>query len=235
MTRNNIINGQFYHKDRPVLAISVSQALRGFFNFIGESPVILCGHNIKIYSCHVLLNAVKSCGMLQLFKSKVVGFSDTLSLFRNRIVCPPYKQEKLYKRIMPVGTPSYDAHNAIADVNALKQLIDEINPTSEESRKHTFNVQYLLDVQEYNMKAAINMLGWQPLVDNNIISRHIAIKAAKSGLRFEHLEFSFENGGEDAIYNVFSELTNTGCRVTKNREISKQLSDYCEKKLLGLI
>ena len=138
---------------------------------------------------------------------------------------------------MPVGTPSYDAHNAMADVNALKELIDEINPSFEENRKHTFSVQYVLDVhvQEYNKNAAINMLGWQTLIDKNIISRHIAEKAAKSGLRLEHLEFSFENGGEDAIYSVFSALTTTGCRVTKNKDISKQLSEYCENKLLGLI
>ena len=95
MTRNNIINGQFYHKDMPVLAISVSQALREFFYFIGDSPVILSGHNIKTYDCHVLLN-VKSCGMLRLFESKVAGFLDTLSLFRSRMG-PSYKQEKLYE------------------------------------------------------------------------------------------------------------------------------------------
>lgn len=229
-TRNTIINGQFYHKERPVWAITVSQALREFFFFIGDSPVILSGHNIKSFDCHVLLNALKSCGMQGWFEKKVAGFLDTMSLFRC-LTKPPYKQEKLYERLVG-GT--YDAHNALEDVKALQELISKINPSLEEKRKHTFSVQYVLDVQEYNRKAAFNLDGWNVLIEKGVVTKHIAQKAAKSGLRPEHLEFSFESGGEYAIYNVLSQITTAGCRVTKDKEISKQLSDYCENRLLGL-
>ena len=168
--------------------------------------------------------------MQGLFEKKVAGFLDTMSLFRCRTT-PPYKQEKLYERLIG-GT--YDAHNALADVKALERMIDKISPLSEEKRKHTFNVQYVLAVQEYNKNAAINLVGWNILIEKGIVTKRIAEKAAKSGLRPEHLEFSFESGGEYAIYNVLSQFTASGCRVTKDKEISKQLSDYCENKLLGL-
>ena len=191
----------------------------------------MSGHNIKTYDCHVLLNALKSCGMQGLFEKKVAGFLDTMSLFRSRTT-PPYKQEKLYERL--IGG-IYDAHNALADVKALERMIDKISPLSEEKRKHTFNVQYVQAVQEYNKNAAINLVAWNILIEKGIITKRIAEKAAKSGLRPEHLEFSFESGGEYAIYNVLSQFTAAGCRVTKDKEISKQLSDYCENKLLGLV
>lgn len=145
---------------------------------------------------------------------------------------PPYKQEKLYERL--VGG-KYDAHNALEDVNALQKLIRKINPPLEEKRKHTFSVQYVLDVQEYNRKATSNLDGWNVLIEKGVVTKYIALKAAKSGLRPEHLEFSFNGGGDDAIYNVLSQITIAGCRVTKDKEISKQLSNYYEKRLLGLI
>ena len=230
-SRNTIVDGQFYHKDIPVLAITISQALREFFFFIGDSPVILSGHNIKTFDCHILLNAVKSCGMQGLFEKKVGGFLDTISLFRCRTM-PSYKQEELYARLIG-GT--YDAHNALEDVKALEKLINKIDPSSEEKRKHTFSVQYVLDVQEYNRNAAVNLLGWKVLFELGVISKNIAQKAAKSGLRPEHLELSYKCAGEDGVYSVLSELTNSGYRVTKDSKISKQLSDYFENKLLGLI
>ena len=192
--------------------------------------MLLIGHNIKTFDCHVLLNAVKSCGMLGMLEKKVAGFLDTLSDFRSSTT-PPYKQEKLYERLVG-GT--YDAHNALEDVKALQKLIDKINPSSEERRKYTFSIQYVLDVQKYKKDAANNRAGWKTLIERGVITSNMAEKAAKSGLRPEHLEFSFENGGEDAVYHVLSQPTLSGLRVTNNKEISKRLSDYCKNKLLGL-
>ena len=228
---NKFEKGKFYYNDRQVLAITISQALTEFLRFIGDKPVILSGHNIKTFDCHVLLNALKSCKMQKLFEKKVAGFLDTISLFRCRTV-PSYKQEELYKRLIG-GT--YDAHNALEDVLALEKLINKINPSSEEKRKHTFSVQYVLDVQENNRNAATNLVGWKELLEEGVISKNIAQKAAKSGLRPEHLELSYRCGREDAIYSVLSQPTNAGVRVTKDKKISKQLSDYYENKLLERI
>ena len=223
---NKFEKGKFCHKDRPVLAITISQALTEFLIFIGDKPVILSGHNIKTFDCHVLLNALKSCGMQKVFKKKVAGFLDTISLFRCQTV-PSYKQEELYKRL--IGG-KYDAHNALEDVIALEKLINEIDPSSEEKRKHTFSVQYVLDVQENNRNAGVNLIGWKVLYEKGVISKNIATKAAKSGLRPEHLEFSYRGGGEDSMYSVLSQPTNAGVRVTKDKKISKQLSDYFKNK-----
>ena len=92
---------------------------------------------------------------------------------------PSYKQEELYARLIG-GT--YDAHNALEDVKALEKLINKIDPSSEEKRKHTFSVQYVLNVQENNRNAAVNLLGWKVLIEEKVISKNIAQKAAKSGL-----------------------------------------------------
>ena len=166
--------------------------------------------------------------MQVLFEKKVAGFLDTIPLFRCHTT-PPFNQEKLYKRLIG-GT--YDAHNAIEDVKALQKLIDKINPSPEESRKHTFKVQYILDVQEYRKKAAFNLIGWKLLIEKGVITQNMAAKAAKSGLRPEHLELSFKNGGEDAVYSVLSETLPSGYRVTNNRDISRKISDYFENRLL---
>ena len=217
----------------PVLAITVSQALREFFYFIGDSPILLSGHNIKTFDCHVLLNAVKACGMLGMLEAKVAGFLDTLAVFRS-LTTPPYKQEKLYERF--IGG-KYEAHNADEDVKALQKITDKINPSQEDKRRNTFNIKYISDVQAFKRNAAHNMIGWKPLIDKNVISKSLARKAAESGLRPEHLEFSFETGGEDAVYSVLSQTisSNPIPRVTNNREISRRLADYWENKLLGLV
>ena len=163
---------------------------------------------------------------------RAAGFLDTLSVFRCHTT-PPYKQEKLYKRLIG-GT--YDAHNAIEDVKALERTIDTINPSPEESRIHTFKVQYILDVQEYRKNAAFNLIGWQLLIKKGVITKHMAEKAAKSGLRPEHLEFSYTHGGDDAVYSVLSkEAPPFGYRVTNNKAISKKISEYFKNKQQTLL
>lgn len=192
ISRNRIIDGQFYHKDKPVLAITISQALREFFYFIGDSPVLLVGHNIKIFDCHVLLNAVTACGMLKMFETRTAGFLDTLSLFRSMGVKPPYKQEKLYERLIG-GT--YEAHDACEDVKALQKLINAVSPLLENKLNATFDLAYVKAIKKFKEDARRNMVKWQRLIEKNVISKGLAKKAAESGLIPRHLKFSYDGGG----------------------------------------
>jgi DNA polymerase III epsilon subunit-like protein len=71
------------YQNKLVEAVPIKEALTGFFNFIGDTQVLLVGHSIKPFDCHVLLNTAKSCGMLGVLDRLVAGYLDTLVLFKS--------------------------------------------------------------------------------------------------------------------------------------------------------
>ena len=55
-----------YYHNTPEEALDIKNALTVFFKFVKSSnKILLVGHNMKVFDCHVLLNAVKGCEMLE--------------------------------------------------------------------------------------------------------------------------------------------------------------------------
>ena len=64
--------------------MNISDGLDAFLNVQSKFPtkVLLVGHNIKSYDCHLLLNALESCNITNVVSQHVEGFVDTKMLFK---------------------------------------------------------------------------------------------------------------------------------------------------------
>ena len=82
---------------------------------------ILVGHNIARFDIPVLLNSCKTVGIS--LDTSVKGCIDTLNiagrLFTKGKDVSNFKQNTLVTELL---NQTYDAHNAVADVEALQQL-----------------------------------------------------------------------------------------------------------------
>jgi DNA polymerase III epsilon subunit-like protein len=216
------INKQMFYNGKPVDGLPLRQALSEFLEYLGGDPVILVGHNIKVFDCHVLINASKACGMD--ISKHISGFLDTLVLFRSENPgFPSYKQENLYKHFI---TGSYNAHNALDDVGALSTLLDTVCPNLEIRRKYTFLFSYIMESQKYNSIKNANLPSWEQLICGKFISKCMAEKAAGSSLRPEHLALAFKRNGAEGVESVLTEISNGTVRVTKSKKVILQLVKY---------
>ena len=73
-----------FYRGVKVKSVSIRDALAQFLDFLGSEAmaVVAVGHNVKVYDCPILLNAVQACGMDQRLRDTVHGFVDTLPLFQ---------------------------------------------------------------------------------------------------------------------------------------------------------
>ena len=105
----------------------ISDGLGVFLNVQSkfQTKVILVGHNIKLYECHLLLNSLESCNRTNVVSQHVEGFDDTKMLFKisdGTLNC--YAQESLFKHFV---SSEYNVHNAQEDVLAIQKLIRHLD------------------------------------------------------------------------------------------------------------
>ncbi|KAL8608206.1 hypothetical protein ACOMHN_016661 [Nucella lapillus] len=122
---------QLYHHGAPVPFLTIRPALEGFITFLEQGkPVVLLGHNIKLFDCPILLNALQCCNLVERFQAAVYGCVDTLPLFRE--INPGLKnhnQAALYKHYIGLQFPAHDARD---DVRALQKIVNRANPNHDQ-------------------------------------------------------------------------------------------------------
>ncbi|CAC5421658.1 unnamed protein product [Mytilus coruscus] len=79
ITGISISGNRMYHHDKEVTSSSVSCAIEGFLSFIQQvpKPVVLAGHNIKVFDCPLLFNALEKNVKISEFVNLIYGFIDT--------------------------------------------------------------------------------------------------------------------------------------------------------------
>lgn len=90
-------------------------------------PVVLFAHNAKSFDCKRLIFSLQKCDLLNSFQSCVVGFVDTLILFKSVMQQrEKYSQENLVSDLLGI---SYSAHDSLEDVRAVQRLLSckEVN------------------------------------------------------------------------------------------------------------
>ncbi|XP_067951668.1 uncharacterized protein [Watersipora subatra] len=101
------------------------EGMTKFAEFIQKQgyQCILIGHNIAKYDNPILRAEAQRVNLLQTFQGLVYGYIDTLEVFHyERPGLKSYKQSELVNYYLGRG---YDAHEAVADVTILKDLIDK--------------------------------------------------------------------------------------------------------------
>ena len=127
ITNLTTVNGQLCYDGKPVITISINDALLELIDFLKtiQNPVIV-GHNIKTFDLIFLYNNLVQCKKWENFYSTVVGFVDTLQVFKKE-----YPKRKSYKQVvlmMDLLQETYSAHNALDDVKALQRLLQLVTP-----------------------------------------------------------------------------------------------------------
>lgn len=105
-----------FHDDKEVDAVHLVAAVDALLNFFTkfQSKVVLVGHNVKSFDCHIFLNSLQNCGKTQEIGNCVAGFVDTKQLFKvfdSKV--GSFSLENLYKRYV---CEPYKAHDALEDV-----------------------------------------------------------------------------------------------------------------------
>ena len=169
-----------------------------------KSPCLLIAHNCKCFDAKHLMKAFESTGLYKEFSAIVPGFSDTLTAFRELLpACKSHSQENLVQDLLLC---SYEAHNAIADVQSLFKLVSKFL-NSKLLGKHSFSVAW---VKEHNIHLAKRSLLQQTL---QAISTGMATKIADSGLGMQHLQLAFQRGGADGLELILKEKFDGKARV----------------------
>lgn len=137
--------------------------------------------------------------------STFTGFVDSLSVFRKKYPKrSSYKQEDLAKDIL---NTTYNAHNAIGDVESLGQLIGRTNMSAADLLAYSFPPQATYNSMLVNRLKSKNVSTLDILVAKGVCKRTTAENIAGSGLQLCHLRTIYRRDGEDVLLNSFTEKT----------------------------
>ncbi|KAF2902989.1 hypothetical protein ILUMI_03200 [Ignelater luminosus] len=162
--------------------------------------------------------------MMEQFKKTVVGFADTLTIFKNFLTKrqeekQSFKVEDLARDFLgPEFTEGL--HNAAQDIKILSTLIDKINVPNDKIISMAKSTPFTLAdraLKKY-FKGAVTSV--------------IASKIALGRINLTTLKKAFQLGGYDSVKMLLAENINNKPRVTKNEKTIKAIVDRleCEKK-----
>ena len=158
--------GQLLYNER-VDTVSASECLMAFIAYLESKNAPLCiGHNIRAFDCPILIHHLLQNDLLKESDDVICGFADSLSLYKHLLPDrKTYKQEDL---VSDVISQAYDAHNAMADVAALKQLVEGTDVPHEVLECVTSSVSSA-DMFMYNNQKSRNCETLQQLVAANAL------------------------------------------------------------------
>ncbi len=221
----------------PLSSVSLPEALSELISFLQSinqgDGCILIAHNAP-FDQRFTMKALADCDMSTDFSELVVGFADTLPIYRKlypklnaKSGGSGHSQEALVKHI--IGK-KYDAHNAVADVQALQDLINHTKLTDKQLLAESTSTKYYMQQNgELQDIENANLPSLQSLVKSKVLSLQMAKKMARSGLAYAHLKLAFtrETDGFEGIRALLSEVTSSGkVRVTNKVNIIRRVVDY---------
>ena len=198
------VGGVMKHYDKVVEHTDPSEGLQQFLEFVksvGCNP-ILVGHNIQSFDLPILMNQLVKYRLFDSFAGTVFGFIDTLKvskMYINKKDVENFKQVTLVKTF--VGK-DYEAHNALADVKALKELF-EMKLLVLCSAYDMFTLNY------YNVKKSL-----EPLVKAKVLSSMIFKKLVANSLSLSKFQKIHNrdphNGLQNVLVNHYQVQSNLG-------------------------
>ncbi|XP_052066308.1 uncharacterized protein LOC127705961 [Mytilus californianus] len=215
-----------FYKGQKVNTLSKSGGLKKFIKWLPHK-VVLVAHNSKIFDSKIIVSQLSSVNLVNELQCKVFGFSDTLHIFRQKYPDrKSYKQENLVKDIL---NRSYNAHNAVDDVQLLNQLMKNSKVSLQDIINHSFTVKYVHNylIEFRHKKARLNTFKPVYMSDEPVMSKSLCERAAESGLKLGHLNLAISCDDFDGLHRLFSEIDEDGnVRVTKMKRIIKNVYNF---------
>ncbi|CAC5426782.1 unnamed protein product [Mytilus coruscus] len=148
----------------------------------------------------VLSTAVYNCNMYDNFTQIVMGFVDSLAVFRSGFPkIEKYNQPFLAQHFCK---EEYNAYNAVDDVNMLDKILIAANVTSELLLKQCYHSNSHLLQENFIKGKAKNLPSFHPLIASGVMKVTTAENIAGSGLNCAHLKLIYVRKGEDGLIDV---------------------------------
>lgn len=184
-----------------VEAIGILPALEKFCLWLKQfSYILLMAHNGRKFDYPVLVVAYYKNKILDKLQSCVTGCVDSLTFFKK--VFPnekSYRQEDLVNSVLH---SSYNAHDAVADVLASKDLYKACTTASlKDFIEHSFCLKAVHVNHKYLKEKASNLPSLNCLVSQGVCKMATGENIAGYGLNLNHLHLIFQR---DGLLNVFS-------------------------------
>ena len=230
VTGLSILENNLCHNGSIVNALLPKQAMQNFLLWLQDidvSNLVLVAHNCAFDSSR-LLNVFAKLKLLDSLKESVVGFIDTLPLFKEKHPnMPNYRQVTLAAQLL---NQAYDAHNSAADVETLMKLTKLTSPSVDELQKHSFTISSADDLRKYRTQSRSRQLSFEHMVTNNVVSTTMAKKMADSGLDMPQIKLAHSRDSTGGIGALLSETNEKKARVTKNKSIIAKINDFLSKQ-----
>ncbi len=137
---------------------------------------------------------------------------------------------------------TYEVHNALADITALKDLQHD-QATNAKLSQHFYTCIVLLRGRTLLGMGKINIESLKVLLTENTnvngksksyASKQTVTKIGESGLALKHLELSFKRGGFEGLRVLLSELNSMGKpRDTRSKMIIENIAAYFENQKIN--
>ena len=208
---------------KPLEALDQGCGLSSFFNWLEEldTSVVLVGQNCHSLDMRVFLNSVMREGLLSDFSDFVDGFGDSLPALKS--VLPgqaSYSLPVLHKKVLG---EQFQAHDALADVEALARLVHHTKASVTDHVVATASVAKALKHESGKQQ---RLKTFKELTRLKVLSAGMAAKAADSGLTAQHLALAHSRDPFAGIQNLLSEKTPAGRRVTATKKIVLAVKDH---------
>ena len=114
-------NGDMMINGKTVASVPILTAIEKLCDWLKPfQNVILVAHNGRRFDFPVLMSAVIKNNLTNLFLESITGLVDSLTVFKKQFPGQSHKQEDLVQRHLGL---TYNAHNALDDVEALGRLL----------------------------------------------------------------------------------------------------------------
>lgn len=217
-------HGALFYRDKEVETLKIGDALESLQQFLfnlcdGKKKCLLVAHNAP-FDVPRLLRAIDNAhvhGVLDL----ISGFADTLALFRrtftDRKGPGQFKLETLSRDFLQAHDDQQTFHDAAYDVSVLQTLTKTLKLESNlfnSCKNYKYYLQEITksDKTKSNLPFLTELFG--------IITMNMCKKLASNDISCDSLRKIYEDGGEKAIIQLFTEqVENKKVRITKKKDI----------------
>ncbi|KAJ8685753.1 hypothetical protein QAD02_021546 [Eretmocerus hayati] len=233
VTKMKKVDDKLFVGDAEVEILSARGAFMSFLYFLKsrKKPCILVAHNGFGFDAPRVLKLAGSLHLMKEFKTFVKGFGDTWYMLKDRL---PERVQKKLSFSQPDLVKDYlngdgidNAHNALADVKMLQNLITKLKINMVTIIINTRSFEFMTD-QKSADPSAINCM--ESLHDEKV-TRDIKLRLSKAGLSRLKLEAVCKNGKE-AFHMLMSQSVCAKPRITKAKNTMVKLFEALTKKAI---
>ena len=248
------IKGDKLMKDGQVLdTISIEECLKEFSDWLKQFPnPVLVAHNAYDFDaknvCKCIVYTVDGndasvafiekptdspagyATVCRFVSSQILGFSDTITMYQEKF--PGKKGSKSLQSIIndvTNGEAEFEAHDALADAEALQMLCSRLNFTDEEFRKASFTFEHAFSNMQNSELLGIYKDSLKEMVKEKCLSQSMAKKFAENGVSFQHLLNAYRRGGKLAVDLLLGGYEEGTVKITKTKRIIQSICEYLQR------